>query len=88
MTKTDGLSMVYLPVNQAHAVMWHDEVLRLFAEKQDAVEYLAYLRGIDLNSTPEEQAAYLAYQQACHDESLSAHDMLAWRVHGRPTGPV
>jgi hypothetical protein len=32
----NGLRIVYLPVNQAWAVMWHEQVLRIFNTKQDA----------------------------------------------------
>lgn len=39
----NGLRIVYLPVNQAWAVMWCDTVLRIFntkAEAQAEVDYL------------------------------------------------
>lgn len=36
MTYPGGISVVYLPVNQSYAVMWCDQVLRVFNSKDDA----------------------------------------------------
>jgi len=32
----NGISLVWLPVNQAYAVMWFDQVLRIFNEYAEA----------------------------------------------------
>lgn len=32
----NGITVVYLPTNQAYAVMWCDQVLRVFNVKADA----------------------------------------------------
>lgn len=47
MAKKHGLWILYLPVNQAWAVMWHGSVLRLFSEKWEAEEEIKdLLRGL------------------------------------------
>lgn len=40
----DGMSIRYLPVNQAYALMWMDQVLRIFNSRTDAEYELAELR--------------------------------------------
>ncbi len=34
------MRIVYLPANQAYAIMWEDLVLRIFNEKWEAIEQL------------------------------------------------
>lgn len=34
-----AVTIVYLPTNQAYAVMWHDQVLRIFNKYSDAEDY-------------------------------------------------
>ena len=44
----DGLTIKYLPANQAYALMWHSQILRIFNDKKDAkaeMDYLLRKRG-------------------------------------------
>lgn len=38
-----GVSVVWLPVNQAYLVMWHGEILRGPIDRATVIEYLAGL---------------------------------------------
>lgn len=44
-TPNDGLSIVYLPVNQAYLVMWNDQRLKGPVTKNEAEEYVDSLRS-------------------------------------------
>ena len=47
-TYPGGISVVYLPVNQAYSVMWCDRVLRVFTSRSDAhTEAKRLTAGID-----------------------------------------
>lgn len=41
---SDGLRVVWLPVNQAWAIMWNDSLLKLTVDKTEALSELADLR--------------------------------------------
>jgi hypothetical protein len=43
-SQSDGLRIVWAPVNQAWFVMWNDSLLRIFVNKEDAVWYVDDLR--------------------------------------------
>ena len=42
----NGIRVVYLPANQAWAVMWHETVLRLFSARLDAFREAMSLTGV------------------------------------------
>lgn len=42
-----GIAIVWLPVNQAFAVTWHDQVLRLFSRRADARDYVTSIRPVE-----------------------------------------
>jgi hypothetical protein len=41
---SDNLSIVWLPVNQAYAVLWFEVLLRIFNDREDAEYYVSELR--------------------------------------------
>ncbi len=38
--ESKAIHMEYLPINQGHAVMWCDQLLRLFNTREEAYEYI------------------------------------------------
>jgi len=41
---SDGLRIVWLPVNQAWAVLWGESLLRICNERTEAYDYVAEIR--------------------------------------------
>ena len=42
---TNGVHVVYSPINQAYFVMWYSEILRICNDKASATEYVSFLVG-------------------------------------------